>query len=199
MTLSFQGWMRAVWTSLIEPADVARSVMGMRLDAGFLWTAMTLIVVVNALFLGILPFIAPGPTALEDNGNVMSPFVLTVMIGVLLVLLVFTTHHVGRLMGGEGDFRAALTLMVWFYAVNLTLEAIQLILMVFSPFLSVMFGMIAIGGLVWCFVNFIDVLHGFKSLGKSFLALIFAVLGMGILGGILLSLLGVTPPPGGTI
>jgi hypothetical protein len=117
-------------------------------------------------------------------------------VGLSLVLLVLTTFYVGQLMGGQGDLQQTLTLMVWFHTVNLTLEVGQLLLTIISPYLAAMFSILVFGALIWCIVNFVNVLHGFESLMKSVVTLILLLLVMGILAGVIFVLFGVTP--GGT-
>lgn len=196
MTFDFSAWMRAVWMSLIEPADMARHVLAMKFDTRVLWTAMALVAVLNVLFLALMQYISPLPVAFREDAVALSPFSLTVVIGVSLGLLVFTIYYVGQWLDGTGDLPRTLTILVWFHAINLTLEACQLVLILISPYLSALFSLVIVGAMLWCIVNFINVLHGFESLMKSFVTLILSLVGMGIIGGFVLAVLGVGP--GGT-
>jgi hypothetical protein len=128
----------------------------------------------------------------------LSPFGYAGIIATFLTFLVFLVFQVGRVMGGAGSFAGTLALIVWFQAVSLTLEAIQVVLVLFSPGMAALFGMISLGAIIWTFVNFINVLHGFANIGKSIVAIIMALLGTVIATGIVMAILGITVP-GGTI
>lgn len=198
MTFDFQGWMRAVWMSVIEPAEMAGTVLTMQFERQAMWTALALVAVLNVLLLGLLQAVSPVPVMLEEQTIQLSPFAYVAIIGAFLTLLVLAIFHVGRLMGGAGSLTGALTLIVWFQAVSLTLEAIQVILVVLSPAVAALFGIISLGAIIWAFINFINVLHGFSSLGKSAVVILFSLIGTVMGTGIVMALLGVNPP-GGTI
>ncbi len=196
MTFDMGSWMRAVWASLTEPADMAGKVMAMRFEPAAMWMAIALIAVLNVLFLAVMQFLSPVAVAMQEEAVRLSPFALTAVIWLSLVLLVLTTSYIGQWMGGQGDLQATLTLMVWFHSINLTLEAGQLLLMLISPYLAALASLIMFGALVWCIINFINVLHGFENLVKSIVILALSVFAMGLIAGLILVLFGITP--GGT-
>ncbi len=198
MTLDFQSWIRAVWMSLIEPADMARKVQDMRFDMRSLWMALALVVVLNVLLLALVQALSPVPDAMSTQIIQLSPFGYTAIIGVFLVMFVFALFHAGRMLDGQGTLPATLTMVVWFQAISLTLEAGQVILVLFSPYVAALYGMISLGALIWCIVNFIDVLHGFESRGKALVTILMALIGTALGAGLLLALLGVGPPGGTT-
>ena len=49
MTISLRSWMRVVWTSVTQPADMASDVLAMRFPRDALWTALALVAVLNVL------------------------------------------------------------------------------------------------------------------------------------------------------
>lgn len=194
MNFDIQTWLRHVWMSLIEPVDKAMEVLANRWDVATLWTAMALVAVLNVLLLAAMQLISPIPSALEGQGIALTPFSLTAMIAVFLVFFVFAIQYVGGLLGGQGSLPDTLALMVWFQAVSLTLELGQLVLALFSDYLAAIFGMISLGGLLWCILNFIKVLHGFESFAKSIGVFAMAMIGTGLTAGMLLVLLGIVAP-----
>jgi hypothetical protein len=198
MTFDFQSWMRAVWMSVIEPTDMAGKVLAMQFERQAMWTALALIAVLNVLLLALLQAVSPVPVMLEEQTIVLSPFAYVAIIAAFLTLLVFAVFHVGRLMGGAGSLLGALTLTVWFQAMSLTSQAIQVILVLLSPAIAGLFGVISLGAIIWAFVNFINVLHGFASLGKAAVVIVFALIGTVMGTVIVMALLGVSPS-GGTI
>ena len=186
MTLDFQSWMRAVSLSLIEPADIARDALKRRHPSQVLWQAITLIAVLHVLLFAAGQALAPRPAELAENAIQISPFGMAGLFGISLYLMVYTLYYAGHALDGEGSLHDTLTLLTWFHAVSLTLEVIQVLLLIISPYLAAMFSLIAFGGLLWCILNFINVLHGFQSLGKSFVTLVMSLIGIAILGGLIL-------------
>ncbi len=193
MSFDLGNWMRAVWLSLIEPAETARKVIAMRLEPAPMWMAMVLIAVLNVLFVAVIQFVSPVPIAMPDDAISLSPFAFTAVIGLSLVVMVLMIFYIGRLLGGEGDLQATLALMVWFNSVNLTLTVGQILLILINPFVSAMYNLVSLGALIWCIVNFVNVLHGFQSLLKSSFVLALSLIATGVPAGVALVLLGVTP------
>lgn len=158
-----------------------------------LWTGLALVAVLNVLLLSVLQLISPVPMAFENQVFVLSPFAYVAIIGAFLTMLVLGVHYAGRLMGGVGTLAGALTIVVWFQSISLTLEAIQLVLVIISPAIASLFGMLSLGAMIWCLVNFINVLHGFSNLGKAAAAIVLALIGAAVCTGILLSIFGLGP------
>ena len=193
MTLDFQSWMRAVWTSIMEPTESARKVVGMNIPREALWTALALIAVLNVILLATLQMLSPAPIAFQESAFALAPFAYVAIIGVFLVLFVGGTFYVGQLLGGIGTLTATLAIVVWFQSISLTLEAIQLVLLLISPAIASVFGMLSLGALIWCFVNFVNVLHGFENIGKSVVAIVLSLISTALVAGIILAILGVGP------
>ncbi len=196
MTIDFQSWMRAVWTSIMEPTVMAEKAIGLNVPREALWTGLALISVVNVIMLALLQMLSPAPIAFEDQVFALSPFAYVAIIGVFLAMLVVGTFYTGQFMGGKGTFADTLTIIVWFQSISLTLEAIQLVLVVISPAIASFFGMMSLGALIWCFINFINVLHGFASLGKASVAAILALIGTALCAALILLIFGIGPSGG---
>jgi hypothetical protein len=196
MTIDFQTWMRAVYTSILEPTKMAQKAIALNLPREALWTALALIAVLNVILLALLQMLSPAPIAFEEQAFALSPFAYVAIIGVFLVLLVAATFQIGKMMGGVGTFTATLAIIVWFQSVSLTLEAIQLVLVLISPAIASIFGILSLGALIWCIVNFVNVLHGFENMGKALTTIVLALIGTALCAGIVLAILGVGPAVG---
>lgn len=196
MTVDFQTWMRAVWTSIMEPSESARKALAMDIPAQALWTGLALVAVLNVILVALLQLISPMPQAMQDQGFALSPFGFFAIIGIFFVLFVYGIFYAGRMIGGQGTLQATLTIVVWFQAVSLTLEGIQFALVLISPAIGSIFGLLTLGALIWCFMNFINVLHGFNNLGKALGAIVLALIGTALISGIILAVLGVGPTGG---
>ena len=177
----------------MEPSDSARKVVGMNVPREALWTALALIAVLNVVLLATLQMVSPAPIAFQESAFALAPFAYVGIIGVFLVLFVGGTYYVGRMLGGIGTLTATLAIIVWFQSISLTLEAIQLLLVLISPAIASIFGLLSLGALIWCFVNFVNVLHGFENLGKAIIAITLSLIATALTSGIILAILGVGP------
>ena len=196
MTITFQSWMRAVWISLIEPAEIAAKVLTMRFRRDVMWTAMALIAVVNVLLLEIFKFLTPSNALMHEQVLSLSPFSYTAIIGSFLALLAVMLVQAGRIFGGRGTLDGALMLIIWLQAISLTLETIQVALLFISIHVASLFGMISLGAIIWVIINFINVLHGFSNVGKSVLVIAMAMIATGFGMLFVMAFLGVSPPVG---
>ena len=197
MTISLRSWMRVVWTSVTQPADMASDVLAMRFPRDALWTALALVDVLNVMLLGVLQFVSPEAAATQDQIISVSPFGFLAIIGAFLTFLVFMLVHAGRMMGGDGTIEGTLTLLVWFQAVSLTLEGIQVLLVLVSPPIAAIFGLMSLGAIIWVFVNLVNVLHGLANLGKAIVVIFLALIGTVLGTGLVMGMMGITPPGGG--
>ncbi|MBE0412888.1 YIP1 family protein [Yoonia sp.] len=198
MAFNFQNLLNMVGRSVAEPAVVAREVLATQWDRSALWSALALVTVLNVLLLATMQMLSPVPDALEQQGIMLTPFTYTILVGSFLVLFVISIQAFGRMLGGQGSFDATLTLMVWFQVISLVFEAVQVLLVLVSPFLGGLFGMASLVVLFWCMLNFINVLHGFESRGKALFTLVLALIGTAIGAAMILAVVGVNVP-GGTI
>lgn len=198
MRFDFESLLNLLRRSLSEPDSVARDLVALDLRRDVLWTALALVAVLNVLLMALLQIVSPVPDALEQQGIVLSPFTYTILVGAFLVVFVFSIQSVGRLLGGQGSFSATLVLMIWFQALSLALEVVQVFLVLISPAIGGIFGIVSLGVLLWCMVNFIKVLHGFENKGKAIGTLVLALISTAVGAGLILSIVGVSIP-GGTI
>ncbi|WP_108816051.1 YIP1 family protein [Loktanella sp. Alg231-35] len=198
MNVTFQSWMQAVWTTIMEPSATAEQALTFQVPRNALWSALALTAVLNVLFVVTLQYISSTPIAMQDQILPATPFGYLAMVGIFLVTFVFALSHLGRMLGGGGTLDGTLTIMVWFQAVSLTLEAVQMVLVLISPAIAALFGMLALGALIWCFINFIKVLHGFDNLIKTAVVVAMALIATALLSSIFLTVFGITNA-GGTI
>ena len=196
MTINFQTWMRAVWTSIVEPSEAARRAIAMDLSREALWTALALVAVLNVILVAATQMLSPVHGAMQQQAVAMSPFGLAAIIAIFFALFVASTFYAGQIMGGTGTLAGTLAIIVWFQSVSLTLEAIQLVLVIISPAIAGIYGLLTLGALIWCFMNFVNVLHGFNNLGKALASIFFALIGTALIAGILLTVLGLGPGGG---
>lgn len=195
MNITMQSATRALWGAIIDPATAARLALDWRLGLGNMWMALALVAVLNVLMLALLQAASPMPV-MSQGGMMLTPFSYAMIITIFLFLLVYTIYHVGRMMGGQGTVEDSLTVIVLFQSISVALEAVQVLLVLISPQIASIFGLVSLAVLIRCMVNFVNVMHVFNSLGKSFATLLFAVIGTALIAGIVLTVLGIAPTGG---
>lgn len=195
MNITMQSATRALWGAIIDPATAARQALDWRLGLGTMWMALALVAVLNVLMLALLQAASPMPV-MSQGGMMLTPFSYAMIITIFLFLLVYTIYHVGRMMGGQGTVEDSLTVIVLFQSISVALEAVQVLLVVISPQIASIFGLVSLAVLIRCMVNFVNVMHRFDSLGKALATMIFAVIGTALIAGIVLTVLGIAPTGG---
>jgi hypothetical protein len=193
MNITMQSATRTLWATIVDPAVAAQRALDLRVSLPTLWTALALVAVLNVLMLALLQAVSPAQTVMQEQGMVLTPFSYAAIITVFLFLLVYTLYHIGRMMGGQGTVEDSLTIVVLFQCVAVALEAVQVVLVVISPPIAGIFGLISLAIMLRCILNFVNVMHRFENLGKAFLAVLFAIIATALIAGIVLTVLGVAP------
>lgn len=191
MTLTLQTATRLLWDAVQYPAPAARRLLDAQLGLQNLWMALIVVAIGNVLMLALLQAVSPAPVLMQQQ--VISPFSYAAIMSVFLFLLVYTVFHLGRLMGGIGSVADSLAIIVLFQTISVSLEAVQVFLVLISPAIAQFFGMISLAILLRCILHFINEMHGFGSLGKALVVFVLALLGTTFILVMVLATLGVGP------
>lgn len=188
MNFALQDLPKAVFQTIVSPALVARRIMTMSFRRDHLWQALLLVTVLGVLVVALTQGARPD-LPLGEAAVPVTPMTYGLILGGSLVMLVFALHYTGAMLGGTGDFAVALALVIWLEVVAMAVRIVQAAVLLVNPALG---GAVSLAGflvLLWCLVNFVDVLHGFASMGKAMLTLLLAVLGMSLGLALLLGLI----------
>lgn len=174
-----------------EPRQAAADVLALGFPREALAPALFLVVVISVLLSAASDMIAPPPVEI-------SYFRMALLIMTIFVSFSFAIAQIGSMMGGVGTFTDSLLLAVFFQAIFIPVQALQIVLMLFSSELAALlaFGIIIFG--FWINVNFIAALHGFQSLGRALGVLLLASVAVAFLLVLVTPLLGVSLSAGGT-
>lgn len=158
--------------TLQDPRGAARRLIALDLEPALVWAAFGAVVAVSA----VLGWLSIAATPVATGGVVpaaqITPLSIAgVQAGSLLTLAVLATLG-GRLFGGQGNFLQALTLAAWLEFLLILLQIVQLVVMVIFPFSSMLIGILGMVAFLWLLTNFVAELHGFASLGKTFLGVV---------------------------
>lgn len=167
--------------SLFDPRAAASRIMALDLSRDWLWKALVLMSILNAIVYA-LSMMASGPTAPETEMIIpvafQSPGLMTLFLIGALVVTVLTLTWVGQAMGGRGQIRDMLALVVWLQVLRLMVQVALLISVVLLPVLGVILAMVASIWGIAILVCFIDRAHGFDNLIKAAGVLILCVFAM---------------------
>ncbi|MEB8389347.1 Yip1 family protein [Rhodobacteraceae bacterium KMM 6894] len=167
--------------SLFDPRGAASRIMALNLPRDWLWQALALMSIFNAIIY-TLSVAASGPMGPEAEMIIptafQSPFMMTLFLIGALVITVLTLTWIGQAMGGRGQIRDILALVVWLQVMRLLVQAVLLISVLVFPALGVIVAMVASIWGIAILVCFIDRAHGFDNLLKAAAALILCVVSM---------------------
>ncbi len=95
-----------------------------------------------------------------------NPLIFTAIQGAVLCVIVLATYLIGQMVGGNGNLKETLVLMVWLQFIMLLYQFVQIFASMVIPVLDGLLTIVSIVLFFWLFANFVAVLHGFKSAFK---------------------------------
>ncbi|SFR48652.1 Yip1 family protein [Litoreibacter janthinus] len=172
--------LQLVGETLRRPSQAAETVLNFKLERGTLWLTLALVSIVSVLFNALTMAFVPPEMVANQGALPTSPFLLVLVIWGLLVLSVFFTHYISRAFDGAGTLDGSLITVIWMQIVLLVLQVFQIALFIIAPIVAVLFGWVAAAYVFYVFLQFVRVLHGFRSLGLVLAGAIVAILGLSV-------------------
>lgn len=190
MDTSFAALMGLVRETVSDPRAGARRMIMARPPMAARWLALALVAVLSVLLSQLTQWVTPGAPGLLGG-----PVPWLVLQVVVLLIMVMATYHVGRWMGGQGNFPDALLLVAFVQVILLLVQVAQVAAMLILPPLAGLLTFVGFGLFLWVLTGFVAELHGFRST-LSVLGMIVATgFGVAFLMALVLTMFGVTPPP----
>ncbi len=158
--------------SLQAPRRGIRVVLGWQLSPAEGWLALALMAVVTALILSLIMGPLPPEVDPLTASIFTSPFNLAAVQFLGLVCLTATLYLLGRVTRGKGTFAQALVVMGWLEAILIVVSVGQTFVITLLPPLAIL---VVVGGLLlslWLLTNFVAEMHGYASLGLTFLGIV---------------------------
>ena len=166
MRFDFSDLMKFVGQTFRDPAGVAGQIVQLRLPQLVGWLGLAIVTILSVMAISIERLIPGRPEMLSNVGG--NPFIDTVFLGGMTAIFICVLFYGGRVMGGSGSFGSTLLIMTWFQTIVLVLVVVQLIAVVVTPSVAAIISLVGFGLQLWCLIHFLNVLHGFDSLGKAF-------------------------------
>lgn len=145
-----------------EPREAAVRLLSLGVPTSVLWPGFTVIILISVVVSGVADLAAPA-----SNGGNVSYFLMAVLLGWIFLSFTFGVWKIGALFGGKGSFEEALTIGIFFQAILLPFQILQLLLAILLPGLAGLYAIALLFYGIWINVSFIDALHGFASFGKA--------------------------------
>jgi hypothetical protein len=169
---------KMVLSTLKDPREAASNILAFAPTRQMLWLSMIVVVIISILMSEIANYMLP---VVLDNTIIVVMDIPLLAAGVLMfimVVMIYCTHYIGQACGGNGRLDESFSVVIWLQSIMISLQLLQLLIIPFFPNLAVVFGLF--GGVVffWLYINFVTVLHGFNSLGKVFVGVIFSIVGV---------------------
>ncbi|MDJ1008703.1 MAG: YIP1 family protein [Paracoccaceae bacterium] len=176
MTFQPEQMLRLCWQGLTSPREGAHAVLALGVPRAALWPLTGLIAVTVGVLM-LLQGLILGPAEVQLGDETIQPIrveplILAFVIYLFVIGYAWALATFGQRLGGTGTFEESLALMIFLQMIMIGFQLAELVALIILPPLA---GMIAIGGFfvgLWLNLQFVDVLHGFGSLMKSFLLMI---------------------------
>ncbi|MDA1239182.1 MAG: YIP1 family protein, partial [Proteobacteria bacterium] len=167
-----------VLSTLKDPREGASNILAFAPTRQMLWFSMIVVVIISILMSEIANYMLP---VVPDNTIIVVMDIPLLAAGILMfimVVMIYCTHYIGQACGGNGRLDESFSVVIWLQSIMISLQLLQLLIIPFFPNLAVVFGLF--GGVVffWLYINFVTVLHGFNSLGKVTVGVIFSIVGV---------------------
>lgn len=188
MSISLATIAELAWFTVLNPRAAARRLINMQLPDSAGWLLLALVATASALLTLINFSLIPvdqlrkmsPETVFAIREALQNPIMTAVFQAIFLLLVVVCVHRLGRWQGGKGTFADALLLTGWLQFVLVGLQIAQIVaLLILPPFAEVL----GLAGLVlsfWLLSHFVAELHGFKSAGVVFFAIVGVIVGVAI-------------------
>lgn len=173
--------------TLREPRAAATAIIGWHLDSASLWSAFGLVSIFNTFV--ILLALQLSEPAVPLPGYFNQPLALFMLVAGTMAVFIHAMYWTGRAVGGKGDLRDLLALIVWFQFLRATAQLGVIALSLLVPVLGLLAALIvAIWG-AWIFLNFVAAGLQLASVGHAIIVLLLSaiglVLGLGLLAGLI--------------
>ncbi len=160
-------------------------------DRNTLLLAAAFVSVLGVMFSWVFIQFSTGTANPLAENMVNNPILFAVAQFMVLIISVMFIHIIGRAFGGIGSFDQSLVLSVWLQFYMMLIQAVLVFVAIISVSLTSILNIGAYVYFVWLLVNFIAILHGFRSLWKVFAGLVATSFAFSSLVLMLLGMLGI--------
>ena len=184
---------RAVAT-VFSPREEARDILALDLPREAGWQLLALVTLLSVLAVQGTELVLNALGLHIVLSPIQGPFALTIVQLSIAVLMVFAIYWGGRAFGGSGRFADTIVLMAWLQFVLLCLQVVQIAFLFVLPVMASYVSILGIALFFWLLTSFVAVIHGFDSLGRVFAGIVGAILALGFVFTVILTIIGFQIP-----
>lgn len=178
--------------SVQDPREGARWVISHDVSLRTAWEMLALVLICGAMLtIGAEAFGLAEPILYVGPELRSFTFGLSIINVAVLMVSAVLIHVVGRMFGGTGDLTGSVLLMAWLQFILVLIQITQFLFFLVMPAIAGLISFLAIFLLFWLPVNFIAVLHDFRSRGLVFVALLVGGAAMMLLIALIVGLSGI--------
>lgn len=193
MDMSIQGLVRAAINTIKDPREGAQEVMRLTISLRQRWEILFLIIVLSAALAQItFMMFGGGDVSLGQSEIMNSPLQLGMVQLCLMVSMVYGIHHIGRRLGGTGEFGDTIMLVAWLQFIMICLQVVQTTMLAVFPFVAMLLGLFGFFLFFRLLTIFISELHGFESIPKILAGIAIAMILFAVAMSFVLGYLGLT-------
>ncbi|MEO0772775.1 MAG: Yip1 family protein [Pseudomonadota bacterium] len=204
-------------TTLRDPRQGTRDVIGLNLPVQGLWIVLLLVAVVLALFAsGSIQMAYLATEQLSQSPQVIlddqtgaaaqneelpdwlvpplfadAPILMAIMNWFQAAVTVYVLHWISRMVGGQGELNDMLAAVIWVQVVTLLMGFVLLLVAIVIPPVGALGLLLLFFWGIWAFVGGVDAASGFGSLFKAFGVCVAALLALSFISTTVISILGV--------
>jgi hypothetical protein len=187
MDLSLGGLLMMARDTISDPRGGARRIMAIDLSMQERWLALLLMAVVSTLLTHLSFALAP-PAAQDFLSEAMSsPLRTAGFQAIVLFAGTLAVYRFGRARAGTGSLANTISLMAWLQFILLLAQVAQVVAEMLLPPLAQLIGLAAVALFFWLLTNFVAELHGFRSLGATFLGVLLGMMALAFVLALLLA------------
>lgn len=178
-----------IGTSMTRPGEAAGELLAMGIPREGAWMMLGASIILTVL----VSFVLSGGEAMQlvPGLEPLSPVLTVLFLGCLAVIMSYGIYFTGNAMDGGGTLTGSLLVVAWLQVLQFTGLLAQAVVYIISPEFSAVLGFGIALLLFWVLLCFIDVLHGFGSLGRAALLMLFVIVGIMLGLTLILGLIGV--------
>ncbi|MEL7012478.1 MAG: Yip1 family protein [Pseudomonadota bacterium] len=159
-------------TTLTDPRQGGRDVIALNLPTQGLWIALMLMAVILSLLVSGLFYISPIPDdelgqMIRSSPAFQSPLLFALINWGQSVVTVYVLHFVSRMVGGEGEIRDMLSVMIWLQVMTLVLAVVFSLVSLLIPAIGALCMLLAFFWGLWAIVAFVDAASDFNSMFRA--------------------------------
>ncbi|MEL6313772.1 MAG: Yip1 family protein [Pseudomonadota bacterium] len=159
-------------TTLTDPRQGGRDVIALNLPTQGLWIALMLMAVILSLLVSGLFYVSPIPDdalgqMIRSSPAFQSPLLFAVIHWGQSVVTVYVLHFVSRMVGGEGEVRDMLSVMIWLQVMTLVLAVTFSLVSLVIPAIGALCMLLAFFWGLWAIVAFVDAASDFDSMFRA--------------------------------